>query len=423
MAAGVVLLSIPHLRSLDVTPGALASLDTLAGRGAMAELVPAFPSLAASSFATLVTGTGPYAHGMVGNAYFDRDRRRVMSSPLPDDAVLAPRLWDRLRAARPGARSLVWFAPNARGVAVDYAAWLDSARNLATQPAGLAEDLARRFGPLPCVRPGCAPLRLETSTWILRTAAAVIACERPELAVVRVPYLGQVARRFGPDGRDACRAVLELEAVLGPFLAALPRDALVLAATESITTPVLAPVYPNRVLRQLGLLALRPAPGGGLDIDLEKSAAFALTDHQITHIYLNDPSQEGTVAAAFVGEHSEGVGRVAARPQRASLGLDHPRAGDVVLVANPDRWFAPDWWRTAAEAPRDDASTCGLAVAATGHRPDPAHVKGSLGTLPPNSEYHGVLIGSDPALFDTNSRLAARDVAAIALRPLLLRAS
>src|SRR4051794_33056886 len=116
MAERVVLLSIPHLRHLDVTPGALASLDALTGRGSMAELVPAFPGLAASSFATLVTGTGPYDHGMVGNAYFDRERRQVMASPLPDDAVLAPRLWDRLKAARPDATTLVWFAPNARGV-------------------------------------------------------------------------------------------------------------------------------------------------------------------------------------------------------------------------------------------------------------------------------------------------------------------
>src|SRR3954451_1191609 len=119
MADRVVLLSIPQLRHRDVTPGALASLEALAGRGSMAELVPPFPGLAASSFATLVTGTGPYEHGLIGNTYFDRAERRIVASPLPDSAVQAPRLWDRLREAHPEARTMLWFAPNSRGAAVD----------------------------------------------------------------------------------------------------------------------------------------------------------------------------------------------------------------------------------------------------------------------------------------------------------------
>ena len=82
MADHVVLLSIPQLRHRDVTPGALASLDELAAHGASAELMPAFPGLAASSFATLMTGTGPYEHGVIGNTYFDRAERRVAGRPL-----------------------------------------------------------------------------------------------------------------------------------------------------------------------------------------------------------------------------------------------------------------------------------------------------------------------------------------------------
>ena len=78
MAERVVLLSIPQLHLRDVTPGALASLEALSARGGLAELVPAFPGLAASSFATLITGTGPYEHGLIGNTYFDRVARRVV---------------------------------------------------------------------------------------------------------------------------------------------------------------------------------------------------------------------------------------------------------------------------------------------------------------------------------------------------------
>jgi predicted AlkP superfamily pyrophosphatase or phosphodiesterase len=421
MVDRVVLLSIPQLLHKDVTPGGLSSLERLEAKGELVELIPAFPGLAASSFATLITGTGPYQHGLVGNTYYDRAERRVVVGPFPDSAVQAPRLWDRLRVARPGARTLLWFAPNSGGAAVDLAAWLEPDWKLATGPADLADKLITRFGPFP--RPNAQassgePPRLEATAWMLKTAAAVIAAEAPELAIVRVPYLGQVARRFGPDGREAGRAIRELDAALGPFLAALPAGTLTLAVTESVTTPVSGPVYPNRVLRGLGLLALASAPGGGVAVDLDQSAAFALADHQLCHIYLNDPGQAATVASAFSGAHGDGVATVAPGARRAALGLDHPRVGDVVLVAEPDQWFAPDWWTAPADAPNRSGTPLPLLSSTPDVPIDPAHVKGSLGAPPPGADYLGVLIASRADAPDPLPQVAARDVARLVLRSL-----
>jgi hypothetical protein len=375
----------------------------------MSEFFPAFPSLAAPSFATMMTGTGPHRHGMVGDAYYDRKLGRVVTRPFADSAVLAPKLWERLRVARPGSKSLAWFTPNLHGAAVDRAAWVDPIGGLATEPAGLAAELTARFGPYPWPRAMASgePLMLEASAWILKTAAATIAAEAPDLALVRMPYLGQVARRFGPDGRVANRAVRELEACLGPFLAALPKDTLTIVVTESVSTPVVGPVFPNLVLRGMGLLALTSAPGGGLDVDVRRSAAFALADHQVCHLYLNDRAQEATVAAAFSGPQSDGVATVACDAHRAALGLDHPRAGDIVLVAHPDRWFAAHWWSGRAERPARPEEGSGLAV--IGGHLDPSHVQGSLGAPPPSEEYLGVIISSDRNWL-TAPQVSARDL-------------
>ena len=418
MAGRVVLLSIPQLRRRDVTPGCLASLDRLAARGAISELTPGFPGLAAPSFATLTTGTGPYEHGLVGNSYFDRQARKVVPRPLPDSAVTAPRLWDRLREIRPGARTLVWFGPNTRGAHVDLSAGIESPWKLVTSPVGLAEELISKFGPFPSQEASHdEPPRLEVTSWMLATAAHAIASEAPELAIIRVPYLGQVARRFGPDGREAGRAILALESVLAPFLKGLDPETLVLAATESVSTPVSEPIYPNRVLRSLGLLSLVNNDGGGLDIDLDHSAAFALADHQIAHVYLNDPGQAANVASAFTGPHRDGVATVAPGNRRAMLGLDHPRSGDVVLVADPDHWFAPDWWTAPEEQPRG-AIGSGLAVPGTSGPIESAHVRGSLGAPSPNDSYLGVAVASRPGVLGDSPRIASRDLAEVALTAL-----
>lgn len=395
MADRVVLLSIPQLRIRDVTPGALASLEAIAARGVEADFVPAFPSLAAASFATLITGVGPAEHGVIGDAYFDRQTRRVMTRPFADALAQAPRLWDRLKVKRPEAKSLAWFTPNLHGAAVDFAAWVDPDEGLTTQPRELGEQLDRRFGAYPAPRTLAAgePLPLAATSWVLRTAGALIAQEKPDLAIIRVPYLGQIARRFGPDGREAGRAVGELEKALSPFLKSLPASTLVVAVTESVSTPVIVPFFPNLVLRDLGLLELVPAPSGGLDIDVDQSAAFALTDHQLCHIYLNDPSVAATVAAAITNLSDDTVDVVASGPRRARLGLNHNRAGDVILVATPDCWFAPHWWQRRSERPvqLDAGSRLGL-----GADFDPSKIQGSLGAPPPSSDYHGVIVASRP---------------------------
>ena len=188
--------------------------------------------------------------------------------------------------------------------------------------------------------------------------------------------------------------------MLGPFLDDLPDGTAVLAVTESIVTPVTTAIYPNRVLREMGLLKMRPgAVGGRPDIDLANSAAFALSDHQICHIYLNDPQAAGLVASNFSGLRSEGIDLViASEEQRAMIGLDHPRSGDVILVACPDSWFAPAWWLQESERPADPFGSALPSWTAAGRPLDASLVCGSLGAPPPSELYYGLVICSEPGL-------------------------
>ena len=75
------------------------------------------------------------------------------------------------------------------------------------------------------------------------------------------------------------RALAELDAVAGPLIEGLVRslgkDTVLLVASEYVITEVDHVVYPNRVLREAGLLAIQQTDHGEL-IDFEQSRAWAL---------------------------------------------------------------------------------------------------------------------------------------------------
>jgi predicted AlkP superfamily pyrophosphatase or phosphodiesterase len=66
-----------------------------------------------------------------------------------------------------------------------------------------------------------------------------------------------------------------------------------------------------------------------------------VADHQVAHIYLNDRSLEGAVRALL--HEQAGVERV--------LGINHPRAGDLIAVARENAWFTYYYWLDDSLAP------------------------------------------------------------------------
>ena len=78
-------------------------------------------------------------------------------------------------------------------------------------------------------------------------------------------------------------------------------------------------------------------------------AAFALADHQLAHVYTK--GGDAQTAARAVLEDLPGVEAVAMGPERSDWHLDHPNAGDLVAVAEPDAWFTYYYWSDGAHEP------------------------------------------------------------------------
>ena len=324
-------------------------------------LVECLPAVTCSAQATILTGVPPSRHGIVGNGWYVRDSGEVrfwqQSNALieaePLYATARRRAADRGRAFR-AAKLFWWFN---QGAAVDfsvtpkpfYAADGNKAFGIHGTPFGLTDRLEKTLGRFPFPTfwgPGAG---LPCTEWIARCAAQMLADERPDLTLVYLPHLDYDPQRFGPSGSDMPRLVRELDDAAAPLLDAADKaGARVWVVSEYGHCDVSRPVLPNRALRTAGLLEIRPGPFGEV-FDPFVSRAFAVCDHQLAHVYVRDPLDRPAVADLI--RSLPGVARIVAGDERSELGLDHPRAGDLVALSDSDSWFAYPFWLDDRLAP------------------------------------------------------------------------
>ncbi|HJS68534.1 MAG TPA: alkaline phosphatase family protein, partial [Nitrososphaera sp.] len=80
----------------------------------------------------------------------------------------------------------------------------------------------------------------------------------------------------------------------------------------------------------------------------EYSKAFAMVDHQVAHIFAKD---EFAREARKVLEATAGVDTVLDAEGKKKLGIDHSRSGELLAIAERDRWFSYYWWHNENSAP------------------------------------------------------------------------
>ncbi|MCS5679093.1 MAG: alkaline phosphatase family protein, partial [Acidimicrobiales bacterium] len=98
-----------------------------------------------------------------------------------------------------------------------------------------------------------------------------------------------------------------------------------------------------------GLLAVHEVDLGWELLDAGESEAFAVADHQVAHVYVKNPARVAEVRTVL--EETAGIAEVLDREALADSGLDHERAGELVAVAEADRWFTYYYWLDDAKMP------------------------------------------------------------------------
>jgi predicted AlkP superfamily pyrophosphatase or phosphodiesterase len=216
-------------------------------------------------------------------------------------------------------------------------------------PEGLTTRLELKLGKFPFHTFWGPSAGLASTEWIAHAAGEILDLARPELTLVYLPHLDYDPQRLGPEGCDRLRLVHELDTACAPLLdRAQSIGARVWVVNEYSHCGVRRPVMLNRTLREAGLLVARPGPFGET-LDTFTSDAFAVCDHQLAHVYVTK-SQNIPLACELLAQQS-GVARVLAGRARHEIGLDHPRAGEIVVLSEPDSWFAYPYWLDDRLAP------------------------------------------------------------------------
>jgi hypothetical protein len=176
-----------------------------------------------------------------------------------------------------------------------------------------------------------------------------------------LPHLDYAAQKHGPDSPQAIQSLAELDEALGRLIAGFSeayggapdeqQSPLYIVASEYVITPVDHVTYPNRALREAGLLTVRDVDGLE-ELDLATSRACALVDHQLSHIFVKDRDAATIAAVKDLFDGRAGVDEVLAGADRERYELNHDRAGDVILVSTPNSWQAYYWWTDDARAPK-----------------------------------------------------------------------
>jgi predicted AlkP superfamily pyrophosphatase or phosphodiesterase len=283
--------------------------------------------------------------------FWQQSNRLIQAEPVYETA--------RRRAEARGRRftsaKLFWWFN--QGAAVDvsltpkpwYGVDGNKAFGIAGTPDGRPETLERELGRFPFPSFWGPTAGLPATEWIAAAAAKVVAEDKPDLTLVYLPHLDYDPQRYGPAGCDMPATVKELDDACEPLLdAAKSLGADVWVVSEYGHCDVTRPVFPNRALRDAGLLAVRRGPFGD-QLDLYGSRAFAVCDHQLAHVYVRDPADLAKARHALAG--LPGVARVLAGEERRELHLTHSRAGELILLSDPDAWFAYPFWADDRHAP------------------------------------------------------------------------
>ena len=318
---------------------------------------PMLPALTTSVQSTYVTGQWPAENGIVGNGWYDREDCEIKFWKQSNKLVQGEKIWDAAKKMDPTftcAKMFWWYNMYS---SADYAVtprpnYLADGRKLPdcySHPADLRDLLQLELGQFPLFQFWGPGANIKSTKWIADASIITDNKYDPTLSLIYLPHLDYCLQKFGPDFSKISKELNEIDQVVASLVNHFEnKNARVIILSEYGIAPVNNPIHINRLLREKGLLGIREERGLEL-LDPGASKAFAVADHQVAHIYINDKSVTEQVKKLL--ENVPGIELVLDRDAQKEYNIDHERAGDFVVMADDKSWFTYYFWNDDALAP------------------------------------------------------------------------
>ncbi|MDW7693415.1 alkaline phosphatase family protein [Flammeovirgaceae bacterium SG7u.111] len=322
-----------------------------------ATVEPVLPAVTCSAQTTYLTGKWPTEHGVVANGWYFREECEVKLWRQSNKLVQGEKVWDMAKKKDPNftCSNMFWWYNMYSSVDFSvtprpmYPADGRKLPDVYAQPEALRQRLQKELGQFPLFNFWGPNTSIKSSRWIADASIKVDEWHDPTLTLIYLPHLDYNLQRHGLNFDIISKDLNEIDKVCADLVSYYEnKGAEVIFLSEYGITDVNQPIHINRLLRENGLIAVRDEMG--LEVfDAGASKAFALADHQLAHIYINDLSVKDKVKSLL--ENMEGIELVLDEEGKKQHHIAHERAGELVAVADKDSWFTYYYWLDDDKAP------------------------------------------------------------------------
>jgi len=318
---------------------------------------PVLPAVTCTAQSTYLTGKTPAEHGIVANGWYFRDECEVKLWRQSNKLVEAEKIWDKAKRINPEftCANLFWWY-NMYST-VDYSVtprpqYLADGRKMPdcySHPASLRDELQDKLGTFPLFSFWGPNTSIKSSRWIADAAKHVFEKHQPTLTLIYLPHLDYCLQKYDHNSPQVHKDLGEIDTLCYELIQFFEqRDVKPIVLSGYGITSVSRPIHINRILRKANLIQVRVERGLEL-LDAGASQAFAMADHQIAHVYVNDTTQIEKVRTLLA--EAPGIAKVLDAEGKKQQELNHPRAGELVAIAEPDSWFTYYYWLDDKKAP------------------------------------------------------------------------
>jgi predicted AlkP superfamily pyrophosphatase or phosphodiesterase len=360
----IIVLDVVGLEVSHILSGLLPNISNIANNdygGEYGYLKPVFPAVTSTVQTSVLSGKYPNEHGIISNGIYDRDNYQVMFWEQSSKLVQVERIWDVLKKRNKNIKTAVLFWQNIMFANSDYVItpkpihlenggidmWCYS------KPPSYYEEVAAKIGEFDLKSYWGPFASFKSSEWISKSVEYTLENNMPNLLLAYFPQLDYSSQKFGKNSPQVRDDLAKIDETVGSIIKKIEQmgimeDTDFIVFSEYGFNDVNQAIPINRILRENNLLVTRTVNNKEY-IDFEYSQAFAMVDHQIANVFLNNHENKDNVKKIL--EEIKDIEKICDTKEKQNLKVDNRRSGDLIAISNRDKWFSYYWWFDEEKAP------------------------------------------------------------------------